>query len=381
MPDPLTAFALLSLLVWLTVLAAPWQAWSSRERLAAARRHGDLSDVSVLIPARNEAAVITRTLEALDQLDSNLDVIVVDDASEDDTAEAAARAMPRARIVRAAPRPEGWSGKLWALEQGRAHVERPLTLLLDADIELKPGIIDAMQSKLVDEERALVSLMASLRQESAWERLLVPAFIYFFKMLYPFRLSNARFPLVAAAAGGCILIKTNVIHELDLFASVRAELIDDCALARRVKSSGGRTWIGLSRDVVSHRAYDSLRPIWDMVTRSAYTQLKHSTMLLSACTAVMILMFWIPLMALTGDPSVWPGIAALAVMIATYIPTLRFYDRSPVAAALMPAVATLYLAMTWHSAINHWRGAGAQWKGRAYGRTGKVVLMGAPGSE
>jgi hypothetical protein len=118
-----------------------------------------------------------------------------------------------------------------------------------------------------------------------------------------------------------------------------------------------------------------------MVTRSAYTQLKHSTMLLSACTAVMILMFWIPLMALTGDPSVWPGIAALAVMIATYIPTLRFYDRSPVAAALMPAVATLYLAMTWHSAINHWRGAGAQWKGRAYGRTEKVVLMGAPGSE
>lgn len=369
MPDLLTAFALLSLLVWLTVLAAPWQAWSSRERLAAARK-GDLSDVSVLIPARNEAAVIARTLEALDQQDSKLDVVVVDDASEDDTAESAARAMPRARIVRAAPRPEGWSGKLWALEQGRAHLERPLTLLLDADIELEPGIIEAMQNKLADEERALVSLMASPRQDSAWERLLMPAFVYFFKMLYPFRLSNARFPLVAAAAGGCILIKTSVIHELDLFASVRTELIDDCALARRVKSSGGRIWIGLSRDVVSHRAYDSLRPIWNMVTRSAYTQLKHSAMWLSACTALMILMFWIPLMALTGDPSVWPGIAALAVMIATYIPTLRFYDRNPLAAALMPAVATLYLAMTWHSAINHWRGAGAQWKGRAYGSTG-----------
>lgn len=371
MSDPLTLLALLSLLVWLVLFAAPWQAWSSRERLAAgSQREGDMSQITVLIPARNEADVIEPTLQALLRQGAGLDVVLVDDGSTDATAGLAARAMPSVRIVRGEPPPAGWSGKLWALEQGRALLERPLTLLLDADIELRPGIVTAMQHKLEEEGAALVSLMASLRQQSIWERLLVPAFIYFFKMLYPFRLSNSRFPLVAAAAGGCILIKTHLIHDLGLFASIRGELIDDCALARRVKSSGERTWIGLSRDVVSHRCYDGLSPIWSMVTRSAYTQLRHSVVLLGVCTLVMAVMFWIPPLALTDHRSLWLGAAALAMMLATYVPTLRYYDRNPAAALLLPAVATLYLAMTWHSAINHWRGAGAAWKGRAYGGTG-----------
>lgn len=370
----MTALALLSLLVWLVVFAAPWRPWSSRERLAATseggEKSGDLSRISVLIPARNEADVIEHTLQALARQGDEPDVVLVDDGSEDATAELAARTMPRARIVRAEPCPVGWSGKLWALEQGRPHLERPLTLLLDADIELRPGIVAAMQHKLETDGRALVSLMASLRQESAWERLLVPAFIYFFKMLYPFRLSNSTFRLVAAAAGGCILIRTSVIEGLDLFTSIRGELIDDCALARRVKSSGERTWIGLSRDVVSHRPYDALGPIWNMVTRSAYTQLRHSVTLLGGCTLIMALMFWVPLLALADGASFWIGLATLAAMFATYVPTLRYYGRHPAGAVLLPVVATLYLTMTWHSAINHWRGTGAAWKGRAYGSTG-----------
>lgn len=370
MADPLTILAVLSFLAWLAIFAAPWRAWSTRERISRSDTQStDLSRVSVLIPARNEEHVIGRTLEALAVQGDALDVVLVDDGSDDRTVDVAKTVTPGVRVVRAAPRPDGWSGKLWALEQGRPLIERPLTLLLDADIEIRRGMIAAMIHKLAEENRTLVSVMATLRQKSQWERLLVPAFVYFFKMLYPFRLSNSRSPLVAAAAGGCILIETRTLDELNLFVSIRGELIDDCALARRVKSSGGRTWIGLSRDVVSHRAYDTLGPIWDMVSRSAYTQLRHSIALLGACSAIMVVLFWVPLIAL-GSQSALLGLAALGLMAASYVPTLIYYDRNPSAALLLPAVATLYLAMTWNSAINHWRGSGAAWKGRAYGSTG-----------
>jgi hopene-associated glycosyltransferase HpnB len=210
--------------------------------------------------------------------------------------------------------------------------------------------------------------MAVLEMHSLWEKLLVPAFVYFFKLLYPFRLSNGPGNLVAAAAGGCILLDTAVLTRIGGFGSLRGALIDDCELARRVKQAGGRTWIGLTHSVVSHRRMDSLRDIWRMVQRSAYAQLRYSPLLLAACIALLAIAFWIPAIAIVageGRTRVL-GSIAFAAMVATYVPTLVFYRRSPLWALALPLTGTLYLLMTVTSAVRHWRGVGAVWKGRAY---------------
>ena len=271
----------------------------------------DLSNITVLIPARNEAEVIQTTLSGVMAQGKHLKVILVDDQSDDNTISLAENmAEIDLKIVSGRPLPKGWSGKLWALEQGFQQVDTPLVLLLDADIGLKPGILVKLRREMMTRRVHLISLMAYLRMVSPWERLLMPAFIYFFKLLYPFRLSNSAFPWVAAAAGGCILIRTDMLRAIGSFASVRGQLIDDCALARKVKSIGGRTWIGLSHSALSLRAYDRPEVIWNMVARTAFHQLHYSISLLLLVTGAMILMFGMPVVGLFF-PSPAAGFASL----------------------------------------------------------------------
>jgi hopene-associated glycosyltransferase HpnB len=227
-----------------------------------------------------------------------------------------------------------------------------------------------MRARMTATGTQFVSIMARLRMVGFWERLLMPAFVYFFKLLYPFRVANSRFRLVAAAAGGCILMERRVLEAIGGFAPIRTALIDDCALARRVKAHGFATWIGLSHGVVSTRAYPRLADIWAMVARTAFAQLKHSPMLLGLTSLALVLAFWVPVLVLAApDPGArWLGAAALAAMIASYVPILAYYRRSPFWALALPVIGTLYLAMTWTSAWRYWGGSGAQWKARAYGR-------------
>jgi hopene-associated glycosyltransferase HpnB len=364
--DFLVCFAAIA---WLALLLLPWRPWSTKERLESLGERADLSDVTVVIPARNEAPLIGRTLQALNDQGFNLSVVLVDDQSSDNTAEYAANNFSGPmNVIRNDSLPDGWTGKLWALNQGLLAVKTPLVLFLDADIELKPGTISTLCRKLVTEELDLVSIMAALRMDRFWEKLLIPAFIYFFKLIYPFALGNSRRSRVGVAAGGCILVRRDVLRKIGGLESIRSALIDDCTLAKRVKYGGGHTWIGLSHSVRSHRTYVRLNEIWNMVARTAFTQLRSSSLLLLGTTLLMLLMFWIPWLGLISGSPVTRLMAIVGViaMITAYIPTLRFYRKSPAWAFLLPVIATLYLLMTWSSAIRSWRGYRSEWKGRVY---------------
>lgn len=353
--------------MWVALLLAPWRPWSTRERIEADPQAGtvDLGEITVLIPARNEADVIGLTLGALQGQGTNLRIVVVDDQSGDDTARIAA-SFPNTRVVGGQPLPDGWAGKLWALEQGRAHVTTPLTLLLDADIQLQPGLLAALLQHKRRDNRQFVSLMADLRRTSFWDRLLLPAFVYYFKLLYPFAVSNSSSRLVAAAAGGCILVDTEALQRTGAFASLRHALIDDCTLARQVKNAGYRTWIGLSRGVVSLRPYGTLRSIHDMVARSAFTQLGYSTALLLLVSALFVLAYGLPFLLLASAAAWRLGLIALVAMMLSYLPMLRYYRMRLAWALLLPLGAALYLGMTWSSAIRYWRGVRSRWKERVY---------------
>lgn len=363
-----TAMIALPVIIWLGVLLAPWRPWSTRERLEAdddTHRPADLNGITVLIPARNEADTLVTTLAALQRQGLGLQVVVIDDQSTDGTATVAA-GFAGVRVISGQPLPQGWTGKLWALEQGRSRVRTPITLLLDADIQLQPGLLSTLLAFKRREQLHFVSLMADLRRSSFWDCLLLPAFVYYFKLLYPFGLSNARSRYVAAAAGGCVLVDTEVLRRIDAFACLGDALIDDCALARQVKNAGYRTWTGLSRDVISLRPYGSLTSIHDMVARTAFTQLGYSTWLLLGVTLMFILAYGAPL-ALLGVPVDRPwALLAWAAMTLTYLPILRYYRISPLWALLLPLTALLYLGMTWSSALRYWRGIRSQWKGRRY---------------
>jgi hopene-associated glycosyltransferase HpnB len=319
------------------------------------------------VPARDEGPTVGRTVAALVAQGVGR-VVVIDDQSTDDTANVARHAG--AEIIAGEPLPPGWAGKLWALEQGRQVVTTPLTLLVDADIELRPGVVAALKQR---QGFALVSLMAVLEMESPWEKLLIPAFVYFFKLLYPFRLSNSRNRLIAASAGGCVMIETSMLERINGFTSFKDAIIDDCALARAVKRNGGRTWLGLTHSAVSRRAMHGLKPIWSMVARSAFAQLQYSTILLLACVALLILAFWVPVLGIFDPHTRWTACLALATMMATYVPVLRFYGRSPAWALGLPLAGTLYLLMTVSSAIRGWRGVRSRWKGRDYPSSGTRV--------
>lgn len=373
----ITILAFAALAAWVAVLLVPWQPHRIRERLEAVDERPSLDDVTVLIPARNEAAVIERTLAALFQQGPGLEVIVVDDESGDGTGEVCRRFAARQaaekrlevalRVVDGRPRPTGWSGKLWALQQALETAKRPHLLLLDADIELEPGMVAALRDQSRRTGADAVSIMATLRCATFAEKLLAPPFVFFFKLLYPFALANTPGSRVAAAAGGCIFVRASALAAIGGFEPLRGALIDDCTLAATLKRGGFRIWIGMSHSVRSLRAY-TFQDFWRMVSRTAFTQLRYSAGLLAATTAAMLAVFVAPIVALfsgTGAATA-AGAAALAAMAAAYLPMVRFY-RLPVAWTLtLPAAGTLFLGMTWDSALRYWRGVRAEWKDRAY---------------
>ena len=327
----------ISCAIWIVILILPWRPWSVRESLDSPSQKSnettqfhDLSDVTALIPARNEANTIVATLRSLVNQGQGLNIILVNDQSTDNTAELAQQAgIPNLKIIQGKTLPGGWSGKLWALEQGRSQVKTSKLLLLDADISLNPGIVVALLNKMQEDNRQFVSLMVSLRMEGFWERLLMPAFVYFFKLLYPFHLVNSpRLPWLAAAAGGCILLETSVLSSVKAFGSLRESLIDDCALARKVKAQGYRTWLGLTHSAHSLRNYQSLNEIWNMVARTAFTQLNYSVFLLMLASLIMVLAYWLPIIGLFFSGTRLTSVIALCTMMLGYIPVLRYYHYS-----------------------------------------------------
>ncbi|MFT4583178.1 MAG: hopene-associated glycosyltransferase HpnB [Gammaproteobacteria bacterium] len=362
-----------SLLIWLAVGLLPWRPWSTRERLElnASLKSTDLREISVLIPARNEAACINETLSLLSRQGTFAHVVVIDDQSDDDTkCIAENHTIKNLLVVAGTTPPEGWSGKLWALNQGLSFVDSRYVLLLDADIGLNPGTVATLLNHLEEKQLDMASLMANLHMRVFWEKLLLPPFVYFFKMLYPFALANSAGSQIAAGAGGCVLLRMTKLLEIGGFTSLKDAIIDDCTLARKIKESPGRIWIGLSNDARALRPYQTLSNIWNMVARTAYTQLHYSKALLLVCTLLLIVSYVVPIVALFNASSTVSalGIAAIATMLGTYTPTVRYYQLSPLWVLTLPLAAVLFLAMTWTSAIRYSRGERSRWKNRSYSR-------------
>jgi hopene-associated glycosyltransferase HpnB len=369
--------AITVLAVWLYLLAARGGFWLARERDDRPEPPAPAAwpEIVAVIPARDEAASIGQTVQSLLGQDyPALQAIVVDDGSQDGTAAiatnaaAAVGASERLAVLSGRPLPPGWTGKLWAVKQGveAASARQPKYLLLtDADIVYAPGALRRLVARAEQQQTVLTSIMVKLRCASFSERCLIPAFVFFFQMLYPFAWVNRPERATAAAAGGCMLVRGDALAASGGIAAIRGALIDDCALAKQMKAVGP-IWLGLSRHVTSIRAYDGFGPIRRMVTRSAYAELNYSPLRLIATTLGMTLVFLAgPLLAIfaTGIPA-WLGAATWSLMIIAYQPTLRLYRLSPLWGLALPAIAFVYTLWTNESALQYARGQGGQWKGR-----------------
>jgi len=336
--------------------------------------------VTAIMPARDEEACIAQTLHSLWQQDypGDLRLILVDDHSQDATAEIALRTARESgretelSILQAAPLPPGWTGKVWAMHHGwQESVARndrtPYLLFSDADIAHGPLALRQLVCRAEASECDLVSFMVRLSCATAAERLMMPAFVFFFRLLYPFRRVNTPSHPLAGAAGGTMLVRREALERIGGLESIRGELIDDCALARQIKRGGHRIWLSLSSESRSIRQYDRLSEILHMIARTAYTQLRYSPWLLLVCIFGLALTFLSPpllLLSRSGHAALIGGFAWL-LMSLLYLPMVRFYRQSPVWALLLPLTALLYLGGTLLSAWRYYRGQGGQWKGRS----------------
>ena len=362
--------AAIALALWLAVLVLPWQPWRCVERLEPDPGSDlDAAAFTVLIPARDEAAVIGTTLRALSAAAPGARVILVDDQSRDDTVAIARECgLPTLTIINGSPPPSGWTGKLWALQQGLQRVDTPRVLLLDADIRLSAGLVQALVAR-ANAGCALVSACAEPCWDGAAARWLLPAFAFFFKLLYPFALANRAGSRIAAAAGGVVLVDRKALVDAGGFDAWRGAIIDDCTLAAHVKRAGHHCFIGLTHGATSLRRED-FGGIMRMVARTAFVQLRESWWWLAGASALLVLAFWIPVIAVASGerPAQVPGLLAWLAMATCYLPTLLYYRRNPLAAIILPLTATFFLVATWYSAARTLAGTRSEWKGRRYRR-------------
>jgi hopene-associated glycosyltransferase HpnB len=386
---------------WTYLVAGHGGYWRTSEWLPLIRDPDTWPDVVAVVPARNEAEMLPATLPALlgQEYPGALTVVVVDDRSSDGTAEVAAKlsAGRPLKVIAGTAAPSGWAGKVWAMAQGLGAVGVPpaaggrpqpagYVLFTDADIAWDAGALRDLVAAAEADDRDLVSQMALLRTATGWERVVVPAFVYFFAQLYPFRRVNVPGSRTAAAAGGCMLVRRGALEKSGGLAPISGALIDDVAMGRMIKRQRGRCWLGLSRQVISVRPYPGLASLWQMVARSAYTQLNYSPALLAATIIGLLFLYVLPpagaviglAVLLSGGAATGlaalaagAGLAAWALMSLSYLPMLRLYRLSPLRAPSLPLIALLYAGMTADSARRHHTGRGAEWRGRPSARAGQ----------
>jgi hopene-associated glycosyltransferase HpnB len=372
--------------IWIFLLLGRGFFWRTSVRLPFCPSPSTWPAVSVVVPARDEASVLPRTLRRLLDQDyrGRTEVILVDDGSTDGTAEVAERTTVAGtrldlRVITGTPHPPGWVGKTWAMQQGATaatagSMDPEFVLFTDADIDHPPDSLSRLVAYALSTDRDLVSLMARLRVVTRWEKLIVPAFVYFFAQLYPFRLVASRRSRLAAAAGGCVLLRIQALARAGGLDAIAGAVIDDVALGRAVKRSGGSIWLGFTEEVKSVRPYNRLADLWQMVTRSAYTQLRCSLAALAGAVAGLAVVYLGPFVVLIAgaasgqSAAVLAGLVAWALMTVSYLPLVRFYQLSPAWALTLPLAAGTYMIMTIDSARQHRRGRGATWKGRTYER-------------
>ncbi|HEY2049836.1 MAG TPA: glycosyltransferase [Caulobacteraceae bacterium] len=368
----------IALLSWVYLISLRGGFWLMRER--DDRREAPIPktwpSVVAVVPARNEADVIATSLGSLvgQTYPGPLRVILVDDNSDDGTAAAAPNAPERLEVLHGAPLAPGWTGKLWAMKQGveRAAEYAPdYILFTDADIAHAPENLTRLVARAEHDGLVLTSLMAKLTVETWAERLMIPAFVFFFDMLYPFAWTNDPRRALAAAAGGCMLVQRAALERAGGVAAIRGEIIDDCALARTMKRQGP-IWLGLTQRARSLRPYPDLAAVGRMISRSAYAQLGYSPFILAATVLGMAVVYLAaPFLALFGHGAARIlGLAAWIVMAAAFQPMLRYYKRHPAWGAALPAIGALYTVFTLKSALDSWRGRGGMWKGRSQAAVG-----------
>jgi hopene-associated glycosyltransferase HpnB len=379
----LIAAGALSVLIWGYLILGRggfWRIHDSSKILSSNKNSDEESPVriAVIVPARNEADVVVRAVNSLlrQQSPHSIQIFLVDDASTDGTAEATQNAaitaghLERLTIITGKPLPSGWSGKLWAMQQGveRAGDTNPdFFLFTDADIEHASNSVSTLVSIAQSLPCDMASFMVKLHCETLSEKLLIPAFVYFFFKLYPPEWISDPGSASAGAAGGCILIRPAALAKAGGIQSIRQQVIDDCALAARIKRSGGRLWLGASATTQSIRPYGSFSEIGHMISRSAFSQLRHSAVLLLLSMIGMAITYLLPPALVLFTHRTLPtalGAVAWLLMVISYVPMLRLYRLNPLWALALPLVAVFYVGATFHSAWKYWTGRGGQWKGR-----------------
>ena len=360
-----------SLLIWLYLFFAHGRFWRSTPQLPPASPP-EFPDVDIVVPARDEAHTIGPVVASLlgQEYGGNFRVIVVDDNSTDGTA-ALAGAAANLVVITLDSKPAEWAGKLWALSQGLGAGHAPVLLFTDADIVHDPRHLSSLIAKLIQSRADMVSEMVRLNCESLAERALVPAFVYFFQMLYPFSKVNDPRSSVAAAAGGTVLIRREALQRSGGIEAIKNALIDDVALARSVKKSGP-IFLGHSGLAASIRTYPGFADIWQMISRTAFTQLRYSAALLALTLLGLTLVWLVPVAVILSGRGwqIYVALAAFALSAMSYLPTLRRYGLNGLWALALPLIALFYMGATVGSALNHWRGRGARWKSRAYDDAG-----------